>query len=57
MKWLHKKFGWGEHRFHPFDCHDHKVNPIQCRWCGKWFQIHGYRFINATFTEVTANPR
>ncbi len=49
---LHKKYGWFECRFHPFDIHELKPegDKVICRWCGKEYNTKGYPYISLQIT-------
>jgi len=52
---LHKKYGWFECRFHPFDIHKLQTSgdEIKCRWCEKKYKTTGYPYLNCKLTLIT----
>ena len=54
-KYLHKKFGWYDHMFHPFDIAELEETEriITCRWCEKDFKVEGEPYINAKILPLS----
>lgn len=53
-KWLHKKFGWFECMFNPFDTEPaDKGEVISCRWCGKKYKLVGIRHLDGKLVLIT----